>query len=106
VTNGIPLGRSLLLPVGTVNSVQTLKGEFESIITHYTRDKACHIDHLQLTVQKTGIYSKRLVDTTTGLVTSTFMVAVMPMSEAAVTMLTDPTYGCTVPVFSPWILPC
>jgi hypothetical protein len=25
VTNGIPLGRSLLLPVGTVNCVQTLK---------------------------------------------------------------------------------
>jgi hypothetical protein len=25
VTNGIPLGRSLLLPVGTANSVQTLK---------------------------------------------------------------------------------
>jgi hypothetical protein len=25
VTNGIPLGCSLLLPVGTVNSVQTLK---------------------------------------------------------------------------------
>ena len=25
MTNGIPLGRSLLLPVGTVNCVQTLK---------------------------------------------------------------------------------
>jgi hypothetical protein len=31
VTNTIPLGCSLLLPVGTVNSVQTLKADFAKL---------------------------------------------------------------------------
>jgi hypothetical protein len=33
VANGIPLGRSLLLPVGTVNWVQTLQAIYETLMT-------------------------------------------------------------------------
>jgi hypothetical protein len=35
VTNGIPLGSSLLLPVDTVNCVQTLKAKKNCLLLYY-----------------------------------------------------------------------